>query len=101
MPQTFLTYAKISESHYVLVMPQWIFRSILNNARVLLLPEKFSDNPRELFSSIVLYTSNVEAKLVRVIQLLVENYGGQVITSPSRSASHVLCVGPDYEQTIA
>ncbi|OQS07504.1 hypothetical protein THRCLA_00481 [Thraustotheca clavata] len=104
MPQTYATYAKVRESHYIpLVTPLWIFRSVLHNARVLLPTEKFSASPRKLFSSIVLYTSQVEAEPAKVIRALITHCGGQVLTSPSRSATHMICLRPeghDYQQAM-
>ncbi|KDO17671.1 hypothetical protein SPRG_16926, partial [Saprolegnia parasitica CBS 223.65] len=90
------TYVKARASHYIpIVTPIWAFRSVLHNAQVLLPTEKFSANPRKVFSSIVLYTSQVEPEPSKVLRTLITHSGGQVLSHPSRSATHMLCLRPE------
>ncbi|KDO23570.1 hypothetical protein SPRG_22264 [Saprolegnia parasitica CBS 223.65] len=56
---------------------------------------KFSANPRKVFSSIVLYTSQVEPEPSKVLRTLITHSGGQVLSHPSRSATHMLCLRPE------
>ncbi|OQR97717.1 hypothetical protein ACHHYP_10085 [Achlya hypogyna] len=99
LPAAYATYVKTRERHYIpLVTPAWAFRSVLHNAQVLLPTEKFSANPRKLFSSIVLYTAQVEVEPDKVIRSLITHGGGQVVSHPSRSATHMICLRPEGKE---
>ncbi|CAK4080974.1 unnamed protein product [Aphanomyces euteiches] len=98
------SYLSIRDNYYVpIVTPAWIFRSVLQNSQVLLPTDKFSANPKKVFSSVVLYCVHVESDPRKVIASLVSNGGGQLVSQPTTAATHVLCLrntGPDYERAL-